>query len=71
MKYLYLYLLIVALLLSFFVSCFIWLRDYYLHRGVFSKEEHINFSFFIIIRALMTIVTFCLTGVLFMSFRIN
>lgn len=67
----YLYLLIGALLLSFFVSCFIWLLDYYSHRGVFSKEERINFLFFIIIRALMTIVTFCLTGVLFMSFRIN
>lgn len=67
----YLYLLIGALLLSFFVSCFIWLLDYYRHRGVFSKEEHINFLFFIIIRALMAIVTFCLTGVLFMSFRIN
>lgn len=67
----YLYLLIGALLLSFFVSCFIWLLDYYRHRGVFSREEHINFLFFIIIRALMTIVTFCLTGVLFMSFRIN
>ena len=67
----YLYLLIGALLLSFFVSCFIWLLDYYRHRGVFSKEERINFLFFIIIRALMTIVTFCLTGVLFMSFRIN
>lgn len=67
----YLYLLIGALLLSFFVSCFIWLLDYYRHRGVFSKEEHINFLFFIIIRSLMTIVTFCLTGVLFMSFRIN
>lgn len=67
----YLYLLIGALLLSFFVSCFIWLLDYYRHRGVFYKEEHINFLFFIIIRALMTIVTFCLTGVLFMSFRIN
>lgn len=67
----YLYLLIGALLLSFFVSFFIWLLDYYRHRGVFSKEEHINFLFFIIIRALMAIVTFCLTGVLFMSFRIN
>ena len=67
----YLYLLIGALLLSFFVSCFIWLRDYHSHCGVFSKEEHINFFFFIIIRACMAIVTFCLTGVLFMSFRIN
>lgn len=67
----YLYLLIGTLLVSFLISCFIWLRDYYYHRGVFSKEEHINFLFFIIIRALMAIITFCLAGILLMQFQIE
>ena len=65
----YLYLIIGAVLVSFFVSCLIWTHGYCWRSGVFSTENHKSFLYFIIIGILMGIGTLCLALILILNIK--
>ena len=60
----YLYLIIVTVLVSFFVSSLVWIHGYCWRCGVFSTENPKSFLYFIIMGILMGIGTLSLVLIL-------
>lgn len=65
----YLYLIIVTVLASFFVSCLVWMHGYCWRSGIFSIENPKSFLYFIIMGILMGIGILCLALILILNIK--
>ena len=65
----YLYLIIGTVLVSFFVSCVVWIHGYCWRSGVFSIENPKSFLYFIIMGILMGIGTLSLALILILNIK--